>query len=209
MIDSYTSLKTAVEKWLDRDDEDIVERIPEFIQLAEATIRRRVRRKTIRTSLVVSQESTAMPSDCVELRSIYPRTSVYSKDKPLDIVTPEQLITIRAQSAPSGRPRAASLVGGQILLAPTPDQSYTLEIIYYEKLSPLSTSNNTNSVLIESPDVYLFGALAEAEPYVKNDDRVALWKSKFDGAVDEIDKARTAEEYNASLRKARLPTVFT
>lgn len=208
MIEDYASLQTAIGKWLDRDDDDLVDRIPEFIQLAEAKIKRRVRRKSIRTTLNVSAEATTMPADCVALRSIYPRTGSPSRDRAIKVCTPEQLIEHRAALAPSGRPKWAVVVAGQLLLAPAPDQTYSLEVIYFEKLSPLSDSNVTNSVLIEAPDIYLYGALAEAEPYLKNDERVALWKTLFNDGVQELDTARQEEEYNASLRPIGLPVVL-
>lgn len=208
MIDSYTALQTAVENWLDRDDDTVVDRIPEFIQLAESKIRRRVRKKTIRTNLVVGGRATTLPSDCAELRSAKPTTSTTSLDRPLILTTPENLAKRAAGMSTSGRPRYFAVVDGQLLLAPTPDDDYTLEVIYYEALTPLSSTVSTNSVLRDNPDIYLYGALAEAEPYIKNDERVALWKGNFNEAVEELNELRQKEEYGASLRSPGLPVVF-
>ena len=81
-------------------------------------------------------------------------------------------------------------------------------MFYYESLDPLTTTNATNVVLDEAPDAYLFGALLQAEPYLEHDDRIPIWREKFDRAIDQLNDVRDREEYMASLRPIRLPVVF-
>jgi hypothetical protein len=50
----------------------------------------------------------------------------------------------------------------------------------------LSDSNTTNWLLDDHPDLYLFGSLARAEAYLKDDERVAFWKSAEDEALSEV-----------------------
>ena len=66
----------------------------------------------------------------------------------------------------------------------------------------------TNVVLNEAPDIYLFGALLQAEPFLLNDERVALWRDQFDRAIEQLNNVREREEYMANIRPVRLAVVF-
>jgi hypothetical protein len=120
-LSSYTGLKSAIADFLNRDD--LTTQIPGFIALTEAKVRREVRRKTVRTTLVVSAESTPLPADCAELRSASPLTGSPSRDLPLTLTTPEGLAVIRARTnGITGRPLALAITDGQLIVSPIPDQ---------------------------------------------------------------------------------------
>jgi hypothetical protein len=205
-LDSYTALKAAIADYLARTD--LTSQIPDFITLTEAQIARRVRRKTIYTTITVTTASTALPTDCAEVRSLVPVTGSKAQDRALSIATVPMLADINANRAgTSGRPQAFAVVGTNLLVAPAPDQSYTLTISYYQKLVPLATTS-PGVLLPEAPDIYLYGALSEAAPYLEHDERIDTWKARFDAAIEELDNARQREETNAALKKARLPRVF-
>jgi hypothetical protein len=209
LITDYPSLKAAIAKWLTREnDVEFLSVLPVLIQQAEQKIKRRVRRKTIRAQSTITQESFSFPADCAELRSIHLLTSSQRQDLPIEIVTSEVRAERRARSAPTGRPRWASVEGTQIVFAPAPDSTYKVELKYYEKLVPLSATNLTNSILTEASDIYLYGALLEATPFLEHDERIPVWKAAFDGAIAELDDQREREEFQASIRPARLPVRF-
>lgn len=205
-LSSYTGLQTAVADYLNRTD--LPDRIPTFISLAEAQIKRRLRRRTTRTTITIAQESTTLPADVAELRSIHLLTSSRWRDTPLLIGTPEQLAETRASFMVAGRPVRAAMIGRQLVVAPEPDASYNADLVYFAQLTPLSASVSTNDVLAEAPDLYLFGALMEAAPFLEHDERAPLWKEKFDTAIDQLNAVREGEETNASIRAVRLPRRF-
>lgn len=206
-LDTFTNLKTSVEAWLNRSD--MTTQVPEFITLAEVKIAQRVRRKVVRATLTVNAAQVTVPTTISELRTIHLVTGSAYRDVPLDVVPLEDVLVVRARHAgATGRPTHAAVVGTEIHFAPTPDDSYTAEYVGYEKLAPLGAAQATNSVLTEAPDVYLYGALAEAEAFLEHDERIATWQAKFDAAVEALNGARRREEFNASKRKSRLPVVF-
>ncbi len=207
-IVDYDSLQAAVADWMNRSDLSV--RILDFIGFVEAEVIRRVRRKSVRASVVFNAGSDqwVLPSDCAELRSLRLDTGIPSQGGPIKIVTQEVLSAQRASSAPTGRPRYASVLTGSLMLVPTPDADYQVDMIYYQKLTPLSTGNETNWLILEAPDVYLYGALVAAEPYVENDERMPMWKERFEDGIAQLEKQREQEEFNASIRPARLPVVF-
>lgn len=203
---NYTELKAAIAVWLNRTD--LTDVIPGFIKVAEAQISRRLRRSTMRATVTVAAESYNLSADVAELRSLRLVTSDTRKDLPITICTPEILDSHRAVWSAIGRPRYAALVGGSLLLVPVPDQAYSMEISYFPKLIPLSLSNLTNIVLTEAPDLYLYGSLKASAPYLEHDERIPVWNAGFETALSELGIVREREEFNASLRPARLPRVF-
>lgn len=208
-IDTYDDLKQQMSDYLSRDDAAVLTKIPTFITLAEKQIKRRLRRSKSRQTVQFNGATFQIPATIAEISSVRLVTSQPSQDLPFDIVTPEVLSEVRARyGGVAGRPRYGSIVGREMLLAPIADQSYDAELIVYAALTPLSASAQTNSVLTEAPDVYLFGALMEAEPYLENDDRIATWETKYEKALKELLILREREEYSASLRPMRLPVVF-
>lgn len=206
-LESYSDLKTVAAEWLNR--RDLTNAVPLFITLAEAELRRRLRTKKFRQALTVDAEVVTLPAECAELLSIYLRTSLVQRDKPLDIGTAEMFAEARARSGGiAARPTFGTVIGQQLLVAPTPDQSYEAEIWFAAKIDSLSTSNITNWLLAEHPDIYLHATLLQAEPYLKNDERVEIWRTALDRGVEQLKTAVSDEENSASLRAARLPVVF-
>ena len=205
-LSNYTGLKAAIADYLNRVD--LTTQIPGFIQLAEAEIARRVRRKTVRTSITIAQESTTLPADCAEPRAIHLLTSNRWQDMPLYVGTFEQLAETRASHSVAGRPTRAAMMGRQLLVAPEPDKSYQADLLYFAQITPLSASVSTNDVLLESPDAYLYGALKHSALFLEHDERIPVWSGFFDNALAQLEIVREREETNASLRPVRLPRRF-
>lgn len=53
----------------------------------------------------------------------------------------------------------------------------------YKDFTALSGNNPSNWILSSHPDVYLYGALVEASPYLSDDARVAVWGQLYATAV--------------------------
>lgn len=206
-LTTYTELKAALADWLNRTD--LTSQIPDFITLAEAEMKRRLRRSTTRTTLSISANETTAPSDMAELRSAYLESASPSQDLPLRLCTPEMLAERRARSSDvAGRPTDIMYTAGKIIVEPTPDTTYTARITYFTQLTALSSSVASNTVLSEAPDAYLYGSLLQAEPFLEHDTRVPLWQAKFDNAINQLNTWRENEEYGASIKDVRLPRVF-
>jgi hypothetical protein len=82
------------------------------------------------------------------------------------------------------------------LVAPTPAAAYAFEVLYYERVQPLDSSNQTNWFTIYAPQALLYGSLLQAMPFLKNDERIPMWQSQYDaimGTLAEEDKLRIAD----------------
>lgn len=205
-LDTYTNLQAELTDWLARPD--LAAKAPVFIQLAEAEMRRKLRRSRKRASANFATASVAPPSDAAEITTIRLVTGSPSLDRPLGEVTPDVLAEMRATTSTIGRPRFYAVIGSEILLVPAPDATYAAEFVYLTKLVPLSATNPTNTILTDAPDAYLYGSLVAAERYIEHDERLPEWKQAFADVIDQLNLQRENEEFSAGIKDVRLPRVL-
>jgi hypothetical protein len=94
-------------------------------------------------------------------------------------------------------------VNGKLLLAPAPDRAYVATLIYEPQLSPLVNQTDTNWVLTNHPNVYLYGALKHASLWIRDAELAAGWQGLYDAHVAKLEKAKIDYEYGAGQLVAR------
>jgi hypothetical protein len=62
----------------------------------------------------------------------------------------------------------------------------TLSLLYYAQPTFISTTTASNLYLVNYPDALLYSTLAEAEPYLMNDNRIQTWSALYDRAIANI-----------------------
>jgi len=196
-ITNYTELNTAVANWLDRSD--LSARIPEFIGLCEARFNRSLRIRAMETldtsvSTVADTKTIALPTGYVQMRDIHITGDPLVQ---LQYVTPEIMNRIHAGSV-SGRPEVYTIIGENIVLGPTPDAVYSTSMLYYKTFDALSDSSPTNWVITNAPDVYLYGTLLEAEPFLMNDARVQLWATALTESINTRQEQDNKDRHSGS-----------
>ncbi len=72
------------------------------------------------------------------------------------------------------------------LFAATPDQDYPIEIVYYELPPLLDIQQQQNWLTDYAPNALLYGTLLEATPFLKNDERIAVWQSFYDMSISSL-----------------------
>ncbi len=153
--------------------------------------------KQATTSLSISTEETSFPSDCRSIISLYHDGDTYFG--PLGQVTPSQLGELKGIYGTQGAPEYYAVVNRKVRVCPTPDQAYTLDMVYDQELTSLSDSAPTNWLITDHPDVYLYSALLEAEPFLKNDERLSMWAEMRERVLEELDLARKREEFGGRI----------
>ena len=106
----------------------------------------------------------------------------------------------------TGKPYYFTMIGGstnQLEVLPSPDSTYTSSIVYYTRIAALSDSATSNWLLAAHPDIYLFGTLVEAEPYLKNDERMPMWTARLDKALNDLGLQGQRERHTASGLRMR------
>lgn len=206
-LSNRTELLAALADWANRTD--LTSFWPDAITLAEAEMKRRLRRATESTTIYIAAGNMNGPSDMAEPIHLRLSSTNPYLDGTLSLCTPEMLTDVRQRTGyVAGRPTHYAYYDGQLQFAPTPDQSYDGILLYAQQLTPLTASNTTNAVLTEFPDLYLFGALLQAAPYLEHDERIAVWYQKFNDAIDQANEMRERESYGAGLKEARLSHVI-
>jgi len=204
-LGTFTELKDAIADWLDRSD--LTARIPDFITLAEARINRelRIRPMEVRSTMETTsgQQYFNLPGGYIQMRNIQLNTNPTA---PLEYITPEMLDRLYGSST-TGKPRAYSLIGDEIQLAPIPDSAYTLEMAFYEKFTALGDGTSgtvtSNWLTINAPDILLYGSLMEAEPFIKNDERIPVWLQAYRDGIDRLQKADANDRHSGSAMRVR------
>ena len=203
-LTTYAELKTSIGDWLNRSDLTSV--IPDFISLAEAQIERtlRARQMIVRANASFDAQYGAVPSDFLEAKSL--KLTSTNPQSPLSFLSIDALDAEMTKYTGSGKPKFFGVVGGQLRIVPTPDATYTTELTYYAKLAKLSNSNTSNWLLASSPDIYLYGALLQAAPYLQDDARIQTWATLYERALND---SQTADDRSASSGGALLTRAKT
>ena len=184
MITDYAGLVASVSNWLHRAD--LAPIVPDLIMLAEqrmnADLKSRHMDTTVTLTCTGDVSTVAMPDDLLEVRRL---KVLADPAQVLKYLSPDQLAQTYA-IADARMPINFTAIGNDFELGPTPDQDYPLELVYCQAIPALSSANTSNWLLAGHPNAYLFGALCEAQPYLKDDARVAVWDQKYKEAVSGI-----------------------
>lgn len=196
-LSTYSELQTSVSNFLNRDDLTAV--IPDFIALAEAQINRDLRHWQMqeRSTSDLAEQYLTRPGDWLETIRFSISLNGYRE---LQYITPTDMQKRRGlASDASGVPQYFTYSQDEIEVYPTPDQTYTAELIYTKKIAALSDSNTSNWLLADAPDVYLYGALMHSAPYLHDDARVTIWASLYKSAVDSLNIRSDQSQYSNTL----------
>jgi hypothetical protein len=190
---NHGELKAAVSGWLKRSDMAAI--IPTLIQLAEARIARELRVTSMLkfTTITANAAAVTAPADLLEIKAM----AYTDAATPVRTGTVEQVLLERARIS-GYRPVYAVVAGDQILFGPAPDASYTISAAYYGKPDALVADADTNWLLTNHPGVYLWATLAEASPWMVDDQRVATWEAKLGQDLAALNAADKASEYSAT-----------
>ena len=187
-LDTYDNLKSEIASFLNRDD--LTANIDTFIDLAETRHARDLRireMEAVSTSIttVAGTQSYDLPTGYLELRYAMLQTSPYTM---LQYMTPADFFRVYNEGEGTGMPVYYTIVGKKIYLGHSPDSANVLELGFIQRATALSSSNTTNDILTNFPDLYLYGSLAETSPFLMQDERLAVWSSLYKEGV------RTANE---------------
>ena len=197
-LTTYTELKASIADFLNRDDLTTV--IPDFITLAESQINRDVRHWKMEARSSGQQsggdEYMQIPADWVESIRLHLTGSGTSA---VNLISRDAMADKRASAEDvSGTPVYYTHADGQFQLYPTPSDDTDFELLYIQKLDVLSGSNADNWLLLDSPDVYLYGALLHSAPYLAEDQRVAVWAQMYSASVQRLNEASESARFSGS-----------
>lgn len=213
-LNTFATLVSAATEWLARDqDATLIARIPDFFTLFEAKINRTLfvpqmetRATTAVDTLSSEPEFISLPSDFQTMRRV--RLSGVTGKPALSFVTRTQIDSARfANDNVSGQPTKYTIMGSELELFPTPNENFTLEMVYRKLIPALTASNTTNWLLLLAPDLYLYGALMESAPYIKEDGRLQTWGLGFATALNDLNNLGTRQSFDSGPTDITLPGI--
>tara|TARA_R110002020_G_scaffold121837_1_gene276886 strand:- start:1992 stop:2615 length:624 start_codon:yes stop_codon:yes gene_type:complete len=193
---NYDDLVKSIVNWSHR--KDMLTLIPDFIKLAETEMYNNEGwQLETRDMETVSTAPTSglyleLPPGFEKARSVQLETSNGLCD--VKFQAPEQLM----RQPTTGQPRFFSVVGNEIEFDRTPDSEYTIQIQYYKKPDPLTEVNQTNSVMTNHPNIYLFGALHQVFVYLEDQEQMVKYFSKMQSVIRGANKSAKKARYGAA-----------
>jgi hypothetical protein len=196
---TYDSLVENIQSYLERTDTATLEKIPLFIMLTEQIIASQIKflgNLTVNTSTMTASTSI-IDKPARWHKTVSMNITVSGERQPVLLRKYEYLREYWPNATSTGTPEFYSDYDyTHWLVAPTPDLAYTFEVLYYERIQPLDSSNQTNWFTIYAPQALLYGSLLQAMPFLKNDERMTMWKANYDQIMQTLmaeDKLRIAD----------------
>jgi hypothetical protein len=180
---TYDSLVADISSYLERTDQATLEKIPTFIMLAEQVIAAEIKflgnLTPMQSTLVANQAVIDKPARWHKTVSM--NVTVGGVRQPVFLRKYEYLREYWPNPTQTDAPRYyADYDYTHWLIAPTPDDDYAFEVLYYERIQPLDSSNQVNWFTIYAPQALLYGTLLQAMPFLKNDERIPMWQAQYD-----------------------------
>lgn len=194
---TFNSLRDDVRNYLERGasaatDPIVYEQIPKLINFAERRIARDIKIQGFQTVVTTSMQSgiavIAKPDRWRETVSINIGTGAGSNSR--------QLLFTRSYEYcraywPDETTTAQPLFYADYdyqhwVFAPTPDNAYPIEIVYYELPPLLDETMQQNWLTNFAPNALLYGTLLEATPFLKNDERIPVWLNFYQMSIDSL-----------------------
>jgi hypothetical protein len=173
---TYADLQAAVLTWTHRTD--LASAIPGFIQIAEAKMSRRLR---------LRQQESVFPLTASEANEV-PIPDGLAAIKALWVPGYERT-PLRAQSLESvvaagseGIPTMYAVMLDSLRI----DGAGSVQGVYYAAVPTLSDATPTSWLLTLAPDLYIAETLAETLLFLKDEARAAMWQSRADALIEEL-----------------------
>jgi hypothetical protein len=203
VIASYSTLLTAVQDYLVRSNLSTF--APNFVQNWEERFYRQPKNfgRWMETALssAISSSVLAVPAAYLGLKYAYVNGAPSSR---LDRVSLNQLYGTYPRGGDTGLPRWISRETTNFVFGPAPDSDYTIKGVYWAKPTVMRTYSTGGAdaaahwIIVNAPDLALYGALLEAEPFMKNDKRISVWKGLYDIAVQDYRDLNNEEDVSGS-----------
>jgi len=189
VVMTYDSLVSDIQLYLERTDTVTVDKIPTFIMLAEQVLATDIK---FLGSLTVATSTMVLGDPVIDKPARWRKTvsmnvTVNGERSPIFLRKYEYLREFWPNTSETDVPLFyCDYDYTHWLVAPTPAAAYTYEVLYYERVQPLDSTNQSNWFTQYAPQALLYGSLLQAMPYLKNDDRIPMWQSQYNAVVQAL-----------------------
>jgi hypothetical protein len=184
---TYNNLVADIESYLERTDQATLSKIPTFIGLAEQVIASEIK---FLGNLVVVSSNMVSDQPVIQKPARWRKTvsmnvTVAGERRPILLRKYEYLREFWPDPTETDVPEYyCDYNYDHWLVAPTPSDDYAYEVLYYERIQPLDSSNQTNWFTQYAPQALLYGSLLQAMPFLKNDERIPMWQQQYQAIME-------------------------
>ena len=209
---TYTTLKNAIQDYLETTETTFVNNLPVIIKQAEDSILKSIQlpdfRKNVTGSTTDGTPYLSMPSDFLAPYSLAVDNSGY------EFLVFKEVSFIRESypvATTEGIPKYYAVFDeNSFILGPTPNANLTAELHYFYKPESITASSDGTSWLgTNSESTLLYGSLVEAYTFLKGDaDMLNLYTARYEDALGKLkalgEGYDTTDSYRSgSVRQAR------
>jgi hypothetical protein len=184
---NYADFRTAVLKMIDGDEVSTtfsIDTLDLLIALGESRVYNGIeaapgvmgigglRASTMQQALTgtVSANAVAIPDRCLDLEIVW-----FDPTKPLDAMSESDL---RAKDRRGGDVREYAQAGESLIFSPAASDGAAIGGRFYARPADIKTGG-LNATFNRYPEVFMFGALMEAAPFLGEDARIPVWEKLF------------------------------
>lgn len=192
---TYSDILTAITNFTHRSDLSTI--APDLITLAESRINKELRVKDMETSVAstIAAGVISVPSGYLAMKNAY--ISSVSPIQGLDRKDSNWIYSEYPNRNPEDIPKFIAREESSFIFGPYPNANYVVTLVYWARLPALSSA--TNPIFTAYPGLWLFGALAEAAPYIKDDKRIGMWEGKFNQILKMVQDENDDEYHSGSV----------
>lgn len=197
------TLQADLQAWSNREDLATSPVFDMLLRIVEARIRRdvRSREQEVSTTLTFTGLSQELPAGFLRQRSLTLDSDV---DRVLEFYPPDALrkspvfLDASRRTFSRGLAEAYTIEGNNLLLVPqaSVENPVDVTLVYVAKLAPLVSGTDTNAVVEDGYDIYLYGLLAAGQEHLEDTEEAAKYHGLYDAAVS---------AYNRTENRARFP----
>lgn len=198
---TYNSLLKDLRAYLERGtivDTTVFEQLPSLINLAERQLAQELKIlgfvQNVTDTLAIGQSVIPKPDRWRETISINFGVGVTQVRTPLFARSYEYIRRYWPDEDLTAQPKFyADYDYYNWLIGPSADFAYPFEVNYWELPALLDAVNQTNWTTDFAPNALLHGALLQATPFLKNDERIPTWQAIYDrdlGILQQQDLSR-------------------
>ena len=185
---TYNSLLKDLRAYLERGtivDTTVFEQLPSLINLAERQLAQELKIlgfvQNVTDTLAIGQSVIPKPDRWRETISINFGVGVTQVRTPLFARSYEYIRRYWPDEDLTAQPKFyADYDYYNWLIGPSADFAYPFEVNYWELPALLDAVNQTNWTTDFAPNALLHGALLQATPFLKNDERIPTWQAIYD-----------------------------
>lgn len=217
---NYAQLQQAIQDYLETNEPSFVDNIANFVRSAEQKIFNSVQlpatRRNVTSSVTQNNQYLSLPTDFLSSYSL----AVFDDDDKYEYLLEKDVNFIReAYPFPpvTGKPTHYALFGPttsndpipvitnelSVIVGPTPDKAYGVELHYFAYPESIVTAGTT--WLGDNFDtVLLYGSLIEANMYLKGEqDMTALYAEQFNEALARLKRLADGKNRQDAYRRGQ------